>query len=702
MRLSLTTSAGKSNRILLRPIAFCAMLMSVSAVHAQTTNWTGGENAVWTRPGNWDDGVPSTARIAVVQTGGTGTNLFLREISDGDVAVGTLIFAHDAFRNILGGTNGASAATLNFASTGGIDADIYPAPKGTGLPPGEIGNVVSGVPQVTVSVPAGGTLTVRTVREVVLNAPVVGDASVSFAPLNNAPFPLVSIGSLTQSGYTGGTNVASGITVAANSSSIAGTGTLAGTLASGPLGRGAVTLAGGSLSINAATLGNALSVVQDSELLGGEAWLTGTLNLSTAGSQPGTLIGHRLFVNATSGPIGFANAHYSAADAGTIAITSTAEGNTQFDVDLRMSNGASVFGGAVGEVVNSFPNGVPAPDGSVIKTGTGEFATRHFRVHVMDISAGTLRVNQSSSVAGGTPDFPGSEEGTSRVRRLRLEGVPNPVGSNPPGEANPTVRLDLTNNDLIVDWKGKFSFSPLGTIVNAGTVTSATGYAGALRAAYTGYMGNGTQAWSGTGITSSVAQQNAGSFAIGYAESGPFFNISGDETATFSGQVVSAEAVLFKFTYQGDFTLDGRTNIADFSILAANFNTPQLWTGGDSTYDGLANIADFSQLAANFNAGNGGGGGPQLRGGPPPLAELYLALLDHPQIYWEARLDPSIWWRFEPIEALNLGTIPPVPPSLLARGVPEPSAAVAAGLLAWVRLRRRGVMSARSGATILG
>lgn len=38
---------------------------------------------------------------------------------------------------------------------------------------------------------------------------------------------------------------------------------------------------------------------------------------------------------------------------------------------------------------------------------------------------------------------------------------------------------------------------------------------------------------------------------------------------------------------------------------------------------------------------------------------------------------------------MNLGTIPPVPPSLLARGVPEPSGAVAAGLLAWVGLRRR-------------
>ena len=546
-----------------------AFLLYAAAAGAQTIVWTGdaGDN-VWLENGNWlGNRAPNSGEIALIQTGGTGSNLFLREGSDGIVAVGTLIFAHQSYRNLLAGTQGAEAATILFGGNAAIDVEV---PVFEGLGGAVVGDVDGSTPKVTFALPASGRLGVRTRFEMNLNAVIVGStAGVEFSSLDpDFPATTVIARSAPNSFGGGATITSTGEVRISSPTQLSG-----GSIVSGPLGTATVTLGGGSLQFRAGDpgvlvqLANPVRLTNDSTVTFGFG--------STGFSGPMTLSGWRMAVfGSDGGTLLFNNAGFVPTDSGTIAIQSTALGTTTFDVDLRVDTGSVIFGGAVGEVVNSFPNGVPAPDGSVIKTGTGEFASRHFRVHVMDISAGTLRVNQSSSVAGGTPDFPGSEEGTSRVRRLRLEGVPNPVGSNPPGEANPTVRLDLTNNDLIVDWKGKFSFSPLGTIVNAGTgVTSATGYAGALRVAY---MGNGTQAWSGTGITSSVAQQNAGSFAIGYAESGPFFNISGDETATFSGQAVSAEAVLFKFTYQGDFTLDGRTNIADFSILAANFNTPQL------------------------------------------------------------------------------------------------------------------------------
>jgi hypothetical protein len=94
------------------------------------------------------------------------------------------------------------------------------------------------------------------------------------------------------------------------------------------------------------------------------------------------------------------------------------------------------------------------------------------------------------------------------------------------------------------------------------------------------------------------------------------------------------------------------------------------------------NIGDFALLAPNYN------GSDVLARGLPPLAELYTALLDYPAVYWEAKLTPSIWWRFEPFESMNLGPVPPVPAYLLARGIPEPSAAgVLAGLVA-IRRRR--------------
>jgi len=63
-----------------------------------------------------------------------------------------------------------------------------------------------------------------------------------------------------------------------------------------------------------------------------------------------------------------------------------------------------------------------------------------------------------------------------------------------------------------------------------------------------------------------------------------------------------------------------------------------------------------------------------------PLGYLYIALVDSPQIYWEARGSPALWARFAEFESMNLGPVPQVPQGL--RGsIPEPSA-VALALLA--------------------
>ena len=52
----------------------------------------------------------------------------------------------------------------------------------------------------------------------------------------------------------------------------------------------------------------------------------------------------------------------------------------------------------------------------------------------------------------------------------------------------------------------------------------------------------------------------------------------------------------------GDANRDGVVNIADFAVLAANFNTRSRgFSGGDFNHDNAVNIADFGLLAANFN-----------------------------------------------------------------------------------------------------
>ena len=70
---------------------------------------------------------------------------------------------------------------------------------------------------------------------------------------------------------------------------------------------------------------------------------------------------------------------------------------------------------------------------------------------------------------------------------------------------------------------------------------------------------------------------------------------------TIQGAPLAADVVLnFRFL-QGDANNDGRVNLEDFNVLAANFGqSPRDFTQGDFTYDSLVNLADFNVLASRF------------------------------------------------------------------------------------------------------
>jgi hypothetical protein len=61
---------------------------------------------------------------------------------------------------------------------------------------------------------------------------------------------------------------------------------------------------------------------------------------------------------------------------------------------------------------------------------------------------------------------------------------------------------------------------------------------------------------------------------------------------------------LFEFTFlRGDANGDGRVNLNDFNILAANFGqSPRDFAQGDFDYSGTVNLNDFNILASRFGA----------------------------------------------------------------------------------------------------
>jgi hypothetical protein len=161
-------------------------------------------------------------------------------------------------------------------------------------------------------------------------------------------------------------------------------------------------------------------------------------------------------------------------------------------------------------------------------------------------------------------------------------------------------KLDLNDNDLIIDYTGA---SPLATILS----DIKTGYA------------NG--AWNGNQITSSSAHDTALTphpTALGYTEA------SALGLGSFDGQSVDNTSLLIRYTFAGDANLDGKVNALDFNALASNFGgaSGKFWNQGDFNYDGAVNTADFTALSQNFNLVLPS---PPLGGLVPEPGELFLA-----------------------------------------------------------------------------
>ena len=93
-------------------------------------------------------------------------------------------------------------------------------------------------------------------------------------------------------------------------------------------------------------------------------------------------------------------------------------------------------------------------------------------------------------------------------------------------------------------------------------------------------------------------------------------------TLLASGTTLMADHA-FEFTFlRGDANGDGRVNLGDFNILAANFGqSPRDFTQGDFDYNGLVNLRDFNILAGRFGAVAGPGGEPPARPGASRAAD---------------------------------------------------------------------------------
>jgi autotransporter-associated beta strand protein/T5SS/PEP-CTERM-associated repeat protein len=150
--------------------------------------------------------------------------------------------------------------------------------------------------------------------------------------------------------------------------------------------------------------------------------------------------------------------------------------------------------------------------------------------------------------------------------------------------ASATAKLDLTDNNLIVDYAdgGPSPYAEIRDYIKVGRGTKDI---------------NGAYLWDGLGITSSAAQANYQLNAIGILDNG--FLAPGYKKTDLEGVPVDATAVMVKFTYYGDANLDGKVDRNDLNVFITNYLVPPSaaqmgWQAADFNDDGVVDRNDLN------------------------------------------------------------------------------------------------------------
>jgi len=160
--------------------------------------------------------------------------------------------------------------------------------------------------------------------------------------------------------------------------------------------------------------------------------------------------------------------------------------------------------------------------------------------------------------------------------------------------------LDLNDNDLVVN---SATFSDVQNMV------------------FTGFRNAPDPA--ATGITSTTAQNDGGKEILALLDNSL---VGTTDWPPGSGNTVSANAIIGKYTYFGDVNIDGQVTGDDYGTIDANLNTTPLagvaWIQGDANLDGIVTGDDYGTIDATLGNGVGNPLGMQGAAAVPEPAML--------------------------------------------------------------------------------
>jgi autotransporter-associated beta strand protein len=524
------------------------------------TRWTLNSltTANWTTAGNWSNGIPNGQGAYAILGDNLNSGMTVRITST--VTLGTLFI------------EGTHPYTISATGSGAI---VFDATAGSAL----LNVSGSGVPVTTMAVPI--TLNVplvvnqQTSGNLLFSQPITG----SFGITKTGPGMMTL--SAASSAFSGGITVAQGLVRVTTA---------------GALGTGDVTLAGGSLGwrgsastayannvnviANAAIGADASSGSGQTFTLGGLA-VTGDRSVTFTSTAGGCTV-------AFSGQAGLSG--LSTGGAG--ATFNTASANLMLSGGLAMAGGTLTKTGS-GSMTVAGPQAYSAPSALVVAAGSAALNSdagppaAPYRLSVTASGTSSLAFGSTQHLASLTlADSAAASVGLNGSRVILANAL----------AIGPAAKLDLGDNDLVLNYSGDSPLKTVEALIKAGggTKTNARDFD-----------------WNGaSGITTSAitgadkAQKSLGLRDNGY----PLINRA--PMTEVDGVAVSADCVVVKYTWIGDMDLDGKVTVNDYLEFLQYYAAPPpaeniSWMTGDFNYDGLINVNDYLLLLGGYDAQTG-------------------------------------------------------------------------------------------------
>ena len=186
--------------------------------------------------------------------------------------------------------------------------------------------------------------------------------------------------------------------------------------------------------------------------------------------------------------------------------------------------------------------GLVSGAGGLTKTGGGMAVLAGA---INGITGGALQVN------GGTLAV---ASGGDVTRMMKVASI-NVAGG---------ARLDLSDNDVLVDYAGASPYHTLRGYIRSGAIISGT---------------------------------STGDTVLALAD-----NVDTNRTS-FAGVSIDTSTIIGKYTYYGDANLDGKVTGDDYLNVDANLGTGDSWLKGDFNYDGVTTGDDYLAIDANLGKG---------------------------------------------------------------------------------------------------